>query len=109
MTPSMRLSKMLLRYKGDPDYGEIAEDINGAFALGHEFGLARAAEMAKAINPFAYITKRLAELKVVELEGSQKNAGKIRDDPSVQHYLSEDGRFDAAIIDGVIVGITIIT
>lgn len=51
MTPSMRLSDIVRRYKDHIHRKGIIDDLNEAFSLGHEFGLARAAE---AVDDFAY-------------------------------------------------------
>lgn len=76
MTPSMRLSDILRTYHGDPDYEEIARDLNEAFALGHEFGLARAVEEVAALDRFGTILRRVRGLKVERV----KNVPTISED-----------------------------
>ena len=53
MTPSMRLNDLIRKYQAifsgsNPWATGVVDDLNEAFALGHEFGLARAAEASAA-------------------------------------------------------------
>jgi hypothetical protein len=50
MTPSMRLSAIKRAYAGHPDEKTICVSIEQAFALGHEFGVERAADVVDRCN-----------------------------------------------------------
>jgi hypothetical protein len=73
MTPSMHLSALKAGYTGQPDAKAICFDLERAFALGHEFGIARAADVVDQCNtegPYNAIgaSGRIRALKVVEVE-----------------------------------------
>lgn len=64
MTPSMRLGDIVRKWKSYPEFKSIEVDLNEAFALGHEFGLARAVEGVAALDRFGTILRRVRGLKV---------------------------------------------
>lgn len=73
MTPAMHLSALKAAYAGQPDGAAICFDLERAFALGHEFGIGRAADVVDQCNregPYTAIgaATRIRALKVVEVE-----------------------------------------
>lgn len=74
MTPSMHLAAILASYTGHSDSVEmIHHDLHRAFALGHEFGIERAAQVVDQCNkegPYNAIgaASRIRTLKVVEVQ-----------------------------------------
>ena len=71
MTPSMHLSAIKLAYKNHPDEDDICLSLERAFSLGHEFGIARAADVVDQCNkegPYKAIgaASRIRALRVVE-------------------------------------------
>lgn len=72
MTPAMHLSAIKMTYADQPGGDAICHDLERAFALGHEFGLGRAADEVDACNregPYNAIgaAGRIRALKVVEI------------------------------------------
>lgn len=60
MTPSMKLSAIKATYSGHSESVEtVHRDLEEAFALGHQFGIERAAEVADLES-----AKRIKKLKV---------------------------------------------
>lgn len=73
MTPSMHLSALKAGYAQQPDVEAICFDLERAFALGHEFGIARAADVVDQCNregPYNAIgaAERIRALKIVTTE-----------------------------------------
>ena len=71
MTPSMRLSAVVSSFREHPDAEAIRLALRRAYALGHEFGIERAAEVVDLCNregPYNAIgaAKRIRALRVVE-------------------------------------------
>lgn len=69
MTPAMHLSAIKATYAHQPDAKAIAFDMEQAFALGHEFGVARAADVVDQCNregPYTAIgaAARIRALKI---------------------------------------------
>ena len=50
MTPAMHLAALTASYAGHPDHDRIVYDLHRAYALGHEFGRDRAADVVDACN-----------------------------------------------------------
>lgn len=50
MTPAMYLAALTASYAGHPDRDRIVYDLHRAYALGHEFGRDRAADVVDACN-----------------------------------------------------------
>lgn len=50
MTPSMHLAAITASYAGHPDRESIVHDLHRVYALGHEFGRDRAADVVDTCN-----------------------------------------------------------
>ena len=50
MTPSMHMAALTASYAGHPDCDRIVLDLHRSYALGHEFGKDRAADVVDACN-----------------------------------------------------------
>ena len=50
MTPAMHLAALTASYAGHPDRESIVHDLRRAYALGHEFGRDRAADVVDTCN-----------------------------------------------------------
>lgn len=50
MTPSMRLSDLARQWKDQKAFAAVADALNEAFSLGHEFGIERAADVVDQCN-----------------------------------------------------------
>ena len=73
MTPSMHLSAIKATYTHLPDGQAICHDLERAFALGHEFGIDRAADVVDQCNeegPYNAIgaASRIRALRVEEVQ-----------------------------------------
>ena len=66
MTPSMSLSATILSFNGHPDVKAIKLALCHAFALGHKFGIERAAKIADGPYDAMSVAKRIRDLRVVE-------------------------------------------
>ena len=83
MTPSMHLAALRAAYANQPGADAICFDLERAFALGHEFGIKRAADVVDQCNregPYNAIgaASRIRALKVVD-DLPKRRAVKVRE------------------------------
>lgn len=73
MTPAMHLSAIKIAYKDQPGGDAIIFDLERAFALGHEFGVQRAADVVDQCNregPYSAIgaASRIRALRIASVQ-----------------------------------------
>ena len=93
MTPSMNLSATILSFSGHPDVETIKSALLHAFALGHEFGIERAAGVVDQCNhegPYNAImaARRIRALQVVE----PQETSMIEEDFSMNNREGKHGK-----------------